>query len=31
MVPQVRRMADKIAPKSHRRLKELLESQDARG
>ncbi len=31
MVPQVRRMADKAAPKSRRRLKELLESQDARG
>ena len=31
MVPQVRRMADKTAPKSHRRLKELLESQNARG
>jgi hypothetical protein len=25
MVPQVRRMAARIAPKSHRRLKELLE------
>ena len=31
MVPQVRRMADKTAPKSHLRLKELLESQNARG
>jgi uncharacterized protein YndB with AHSA1/START domain len=30
MVPQARRMAAKIAPKSHRRLKELLESQDSK-
>lgn len=30
MVPQVRRMAAKVAPKSHRRLKELLESQDSK-
>lgn len=30
MVPQVRRMAAKGAPKSHRRLKDLLESQDSR-
>jgi hypothetical protein len=29
MVPQVRRMADKTAPKSHRQLKELLEGQAA--
>jgi len=26
MIPQVRRMADRTAPKSHRRLKELLEA-----
>ena len=31
MVPQVRRMADETAPKSHLRLKKLLERQDARG
>lgn len=31
MVPQVRRMADKTAPRSHRRLKELLEDQAANG
>lgn len=31
MVPQVRRMANKTAPKSHRRLKELLESDAATG
>lgn len=29
MVPQARRMAAKLAPRSYRRLKELLETQSS--